>query len=129
MSEYRTIVSPKFLQACLEYSLSFCNSIEELETERERILPIFKKMYNNINIMFDEEDFKLNEFFKSIINRKREELATLSKTQDSETLLDSAIQATEESTRTGEINEQTQKIKSIEISKAQAQEIQKTVVE
>lgn len=46
-----------------------------------------------------------------------------------EQLLSSAIQATEESTRTGTINEQAQTIKSIERVKTQEQETQKSVGE
>ena len=44
-----------------------------------------------------------------------------------ERLLSSAIQATEESTRTGAMNEQAQTIKSVEKAKTQEQETQKSV--
>ena len=49
--------------------------------------------------------------------------------QKTASVLDSAIKATEESTRTGAINEQVQTIKSIEKAKIQQQEIQKDVEE
>ena len=49
--------------------------------------------------------------------------------QGEHSMLDSAIEATEESTRTGAMNEQTQTIKSVEKAKTQQQETQKSVEE
>lgn len=49
--------------------------------------------------------------------------------QKTASVLDSAIKATEEGTRTGAINEQVQTIKSIEKAKIQQKEIQKDVGE
>lgn len=49
--------------------------------------------------------------------------------QGEHSILDSAIKATEEGTRTGAINEQVQTIKSVEKAKTQQQETQKSVEE
>ena len=68
------VMDSRLLSGCLDYSLSFCNTIDELKVERNRLLPIFKKMYENINIEFDDE-FDLKQFFNDKMNQKRQEIA------------------------------------------------------
>lgn len=69
------------IKGCLEYSLSYCQTIEELETERKRLLPIFKEMRDDFNIDYSEENFDIKDLFVSVIKEKRECIQTKS-TQD-----------------------------------------------
>jgi hypothetical protein len=96
-------VDTQLLKGCLEYTLSYCNNMEELTAERKRLLPIFKSMMNDLNLEYDEENFDMKVFVDSIFYDKRDKI-----------LLESAIEATEENTRTGTINEQAGNIKEID---------------
>jgi len=95
-------VDTQLLRGCLEYTLSYCNNMEELTAERKRLLPIFKSMMYDLNLEYDEEQFDIKSFVDSVFYDKRDNI-----------LLGSAIEATEENTRTGTINEQAGKIKEI----------------
>lgn len=114
-----TLVDTKLLKACLNYSLSFCNDMEQLKTERKRLLPLFKSMYENLNLAYDQNDFNLQEFFVNTFNEKKaivkqsSEQNVIKKTvvQKEKSVLDSAEEAIEESTRTGKVNEQAQTMK------------------
>lgn len=61
---------PSLLKGCLEYTLSFCNSMEELKAETKRILPILHSMSNNINIEFTDEQFNAGEWLYSSVSDK-----------------------------------------------------------
>ena len=95
-------VDTQLLRGCLEYTLSYCNNMEELTAERKRLLPIFKSMMYDLNLEYDEEQFDVKSFVDSVFSNKRDKI-----------LLESAIEATEEKTRTGTINEQAGNIKEI----------------
>ena len=95
-------VDTQLLKGCLEYTLSYCNNMEELTEERKRLLPIFKSMMYDLNLEYDEEDFDMKAFVDSVFYGKRDKI-----------LLDSAIEATEEKIKTSTINEQAGKIKEL----------------
>ena len=69
------------IKGCLEYALSYCQTMEELETERKRLLPIFKEMRDDFNIDYSEENFDIKDLFVSVIKEKRESIQIKS-TQD-----------------------------------------------
>ena len=93
-------VDTQLLKGCLEYTLSYCNNMEELTEERKRLIPIFKSMLDDLNLEYDEENFDIKAFVDRVFYDKRDKI-----------LLDSAIEATEENTRIGTINEQAENIK------------------
>lgn len=97
-----------------EYAYSKAKTPEEAESLLSSILDRKGNILQNIE-QLDNEIY--NEWSK---NKDSQKTASV---------LDSAIKATEEGTRTGAINEQAQTIKSIEKSKIQQQEIQKDVGE
>ncbi len=119
------IADSELLKGCLEYSLSFCKDMDELKAERKRLLPIFKNMSENLNIEFDDEQLDLKRFFNDILLNKREEIESLEKS-DGKIILDSAIEATEEITRTSVINDQSQNIKALYRDKTISSEKQYT---
>lgn len=73
------LMDVNLLKGCLQYSLSFCNNMEQLKDERKRLLPIFKSMANNPNIEFSDEKFDLKQFFNSMMSAKRQEIQEHSK--------------------------------------------------
>lgn len=97
-----------------EYAYSKAKTPEEAESLLSSILDRKGNILQNIE-QLDNEIY--NEWSKNKYSQK------------TASVLDSAIKATEESTRTGAINEQVQTIKSIEKAKIQQQEIQKDVEE
>ena len=105
-------VSSQLLRGCLEYALSFCKDIDELKAERIRLIPIFKNMLNNLDIEFETEDFDLKQFFNEILLEKRREIEGLMH-MESKDVLSSAIQTTEEVTKTSTINEQVKTIEEL----------------
>lgn len=126
MSTYgQIVVDTEFLKGCLEYALSFCKDMEELKAERKRLLPIFRDMSNNLNIGFDIEQFDLKQFFDDILMQKRAEIMALSQT-DSQALLDSAIEATEGTTRVETMNTQAGTLK--ELAKGKDEQVKETEI-
>ena len=75
------MIDVELLKGCLEYSLSFCNNIEQLSNERKRLLPIFKtmSMEQGMSIDFSDEDFDIKQFFSNMMNDKRQEIQEHSK--------------------------------------------------
>lgn len=115
------VADTELLKGCLEYALSFCKDVEELKAERRRLLPIFRNMSNNLNIDFNVEQFDVKKFFNDILTRKRIEIEALTQT-DRKTLLDSAIEATEETTRVDVINKQAGTLKELAKDKDEKQQ-------
>lgn len=106
------VADTELLKGCLEYALSFCKDMDELRAERKRLLPIFRDMSNNLNIEFDKEQFDLKQFFDDILMQKKAEIESLSQT-NSQTLLDSAVESTEGTTRVETINTQARTLKEL----------------
>ena len=71
-------VDIQLLKGCLEYSLSFCHNIEQLKFERQRLLPIFKSMYSNLNLEYSDEKFDIVSFFKDTFSEKRKNIESKS---------------------------------------------------
>lgn len=72
------MVDISLLKGCLEYTLSFCNNMEELKNVRKRLLPIFKSMRNNINIEFEDKNFDVKNFFTSALSQKMDSIQSKS---------------------------------------------------
>lgn len=68
----------KILKGCLEYTLSFCENMEQLTAERKRLLPIFKDMRNDLNIEYSEENFDIKELFDIVLSEKRNNIQSKS---------------------------------------------------
>lgn len=68
------ILDVDMLKGCLQYSLSFCENMEQLTDERKRLLPIFQSMVRNIELEFSDENFDVKEYFKEVMSTKREEI-------------------------------------------------------
>ena len=68
------IIDVDMLKGCLQYSLSFCQNMEQLTNERKRLLPVFQSMSKNIGIEFSDENFDLKEYFKEVMSAKRQEI-------------------------------------------------------
>ena len=96
-----------------EYAYGKAKTPEEAEALLSSILDRKSNILQNIEQLYNEI---YNEWSKNKNDKK------------TESILDSAIEATEVSTRTGKINEQAQTIKSIERAKTQEYETQKTVI-
>lgn len=75
------VIDVELLKGCLEYSLSFCQNMEQLTNERKRLLPIFKSMSmsNGLNIEFSDENFDVKHFFSDMMSTKRQEIQERSK--------------------------------------------------
>lgn len=114
------VADTELLKGCLEYALSFCKDMDELKAERKRLLPIFRNMSSNPNIEFDIEQFDLKRFFDDVLMQKRAEIEALSQT-DSQALLNSAIEATEGTTRVETMNSQAGTIKELAKGKDEKQ--------
>lgn len=107
----QTVVDTQILKGCMEYALSFCKNMDELNEEKNRLLPIFKAMLKNDNIEFDMEQFDLKQFFNKSMLQKKEEIEGLAHNTE---LLDSAIEATEKVTKNNTIREEVMKLNKIE---------------
>lgn len=95
-----TIVDTDLLKGCMEYTLSYCNNMDELSAERSRLLPIFKRMMGNLDLEYDNEEFDIKNFFSTMFNEKRNELKDKEEKNKKKDLLESAIEITEEKVET-----------------------------
>lgn len=72
------VANVELIKGCLEYSLSFCNNINELENESKRLLPILEKMERNLNIEFNVEQFEPKEVLNNVVSQRMKELREIS---------------------------------------------------
>ena len=68
------IMNVDVLKGCVQYSLSFCENIEQLKNEGDRLTPILKNMKNNWMMEYSEEDFDIKNFFYEIMVSKKQEI-------------------------------------------------------
>ena len=61
------------LQACVEYTISYCDNVEQLTMERKRLIPIFKKIleHNKFNDSSDEQEI-INMINDTLLSKKKE---------------------------------------------------------
>ena len=81
----------EILKGCLEYSLSFCNDMDKLKEERNRLLPIFKNMSNSASIYFTDEDFDVRQFFNDRMSAKKKEIQERIEVQNEKSGLDDCM--------------------------------------
>lgn len=106
----------ELLKGCTEYALSFCRNREEFIAEKGRLVSIYKKMLDDINVECDT-DVDLKEIFNEIASKRKEEIKRSMHPKEKSDLLQSAIEATEEKTRSGEINEQISNIRQLAVAR------------
>lgn len=97
------------LEGVLDYTLSYCNNMDELKNERARLLNIFTAIAKEPEIEFNDESFDIKAFFKDKMLARRDELTK-------ENSLDN-VKRTIENVRTPQVVEQIQIAKQIVIGK------------
>lgn len=112
----RIDLNVELLKGCTEYALSFCRNREEFIAEKGRLVSIYKKMLDDINVECDT-DVDLKEIFNEIASKRKEEIKRSMHPKEKSDLLQSAIEATEETTRSGEINEQISNIRQLAVAR------------
>lgn len=110
MSQYAIDgMNVNILEGVLDYTLSYCNNMDELTNERARLLKIFAAINREPEIEFDDESFDIKTFFNNKMLARKNELTK-------ENSIDS-VKRTIENVRTPEIEEQIQTVKQIAIGK------------
>lgn len=114
-------INANLIRGCLEYSLSYCENMEQLIAERRRLLPIFKSMANDPNIEYSDENFDIREMVNSVFNARRTMLTAKKNTQalGKETIIEQKDTAFIDETEQAIENEQ----KAIENSKDNTQSL------
>lgn len=97
------------LEGVLDYTLSYCNNMDELKNERARLLNIFTAIAKEPEIEFNDESFDIKAFFKDKMLARRDELTK-------ENSIDN-VKCTIENVRTSQVVEQIQIAKQIVIGK------------
>lgn len=62
------------LKGCLEYSLSFCQTMNQFQVEKEKLKSVCQRINNDFKIQFSDESFNIRMYFEELIEKKLNEI-------------------------------------------------------